>query len=213
MKFKKFESSNVQNEFLEYIWYTPENTREKLPLIVYIHGAGCRGNNISKMPCSMGPIGEIKNGRQLDAFIAMPQCRWDTWFEVFPILLEFIDEMRQNPKVDKNRVYLCGASMGGYTSWQIAMSRPEWFAALVPVCGGGMYWNAERLKEIPIWAFHGADDAVVLPEESIHMVESINRAGGNAKLTIYPNVEHASWVNAFAENELWEWMFEQKKKK
>ena len=213
MEFKVYNSSKYQGEFLEYIWHEQENDKERLPLIIYIHGAGCRGDDISKMPTGMGPIGEIKSGRQLDAIVAMPQCRWNTWFEVFPMLLEFIDEIRHHSRVDSSRVYLCGASMGGYTTWQIGMSRPEWFAAMVPVCGGGMYWNAERLKDVPIWAFHGEDDTTVLPEESIHMVEKINRIGGNAKLTIYPNVGHASWVNAFAEDDMWKWMFRQSKVK
>lgn len=209
MEYKVYHSLKYQEEFLEYIWNIPNTDKEQLPLIIYIHGAGGRGNDITKMPTSMGPIGEIKAGRQIDAIVAMPQCRWNTWFEAFPILLEFIDEIRQHPKVDINRIYLCGASMGGYTTWQVGMARPEWFAAMVPICGGGMYWNAERLRNVPIWAFHGAEDTTVLPEESIHMVEKVNRAGGNAKLTIYPNVGHASWVNAFAEDEMWEWMFEQ----
>ena len=209
MEYKVYDSLKYQGEFLEYIWNVPNTYKERLPLIIYIHGAGCRGDDITKMPTSMGPIGEIKSGRQLDAIVAMPQCRCNTWFEVFPILLEFIDEIRHHSRVDISRVYLCGASMGGYTTWQIGMARPEWFAAMVPVCGGGMYWNAERLKNMPIWAFHGADDATVLPTESVNMVEKINSLGGNAKLTIYPNVGHASWVNAFAEDEMWKWLFEQ----
>lgn len=206
-----FQSAKSPGEALEYFWHVPQKKQVPLPLVIYIHGAGARGNDISKMPTNMGPIGEINKGRQLDAIVAMPQCPYDTWFEVFPVLLEFIDEMRHSPLVDVNRVYLCGSSMGAYTAWQIGMSRPEWFAALVPVCGGGMYWNAGRLKDVPIWAFHGALDPAVLPEESIHMVAEVNSFGGNAKLTVYPDVGHEAWVRAFADDEMWNWMFKQKK--
>jgi len=121
--------------------------------------------------------------------------------------------MRHPENVDMNRVYLCGSSMGAYTSWQVAMSHPEWFAALVPVCGGGMYWNAARLKDLPIWAFHGALDATVLPEETLHMVAAVNRNGGNAKITIFPDVKHDAWVRAFGDDKMWEWMFSQEREK
>ena len=76
--------------------------------------------------------------------------------------------------------------MGAYATWQICISHPEWVAAAVPVCGGGMYWDAGRLKDIPVWAFHGEKDDVVLCCESQHMTERINLAGGNAKLTLLP---------------------------
>ena len=66
-----------------------------------------------------------------------------------------------------------------------AMSMPEYFAAIIPICGGGMCWNCIRLKDVPIWAFHGALDDTVLPEESMHMVAAVNRNGGNAKITVY----------------------------
>ena len=127
------------------------------------------------------------------------------------MLLEYIEYCIQWENVDKNRVYLCGSSMGGYTAWQVAMSRPEWFAALVPLCGGGMYWNAERLAEIPIWAFHGALDEVVLPEETIHMVSAVNRKGGSAKLTVYPDLAHDVWSRTFHDENLWKWIFAQVK--
>lgn len=75
--------------------------------------------------------------------------------------------------------------MGGYTAWMTAMTKPEVFAALIPVCGG-MCWDAGKLKSIPIWAFHGALDTTVFVTESINMVNAVNNSGGNAKLTIYP---------------------------
>ncbi|MBQ3506514.1 MAG: hypothetical protein IJA89_07075, partial [Clostridia bacterium] len=96
---------------------------------------------------------------------------------------------------------------GGYTTWQMAMTHPEWFAAIVPICGGGMYWNAARLKDMGVWAFHGADDKTVLPEESEKMVNRVNVCGGNAKLTVYEGVAHNAWTPAFQTKELWDWLF------
>ena len=99
-----------------------------------------------------------------------------------------------------------GASMGGYAVWQLAMSMPEYFAAIVPICGGGMYWNAGRLIHVPVWAFHGAKDATVLLEESVKMVEAVNKKGGNAKLTIYPNTKHDSWTATYSNYEVFQWL-------
>ncbi len=175
---KKFVSSLHKNGFLDYYEYKNKCT-EKLPLLIYIHGAGSRGNELSKMS-RVGPLGEIDNGREISAVIVAPQCHKDTWFDLFAVLEEFIEYQINRDEIDKNRIYLCGISMGGYAAWQMAISHPEWFAALVPVCGGGMYWHAERLKSTPIWAFHGECDNVVFPEESKKIVNAVNDCGGNA---------------------------------
>lgn len=209
---KIFYSQKRNGEFLKYLCFSPENYNEKLPLIISIHGAGGRGNDLSLFNLNDGNdlTAQIKKGLDLDAFLVMPQCHCDTWFELYDVLLEFIDTMRHNESVDIDRVYLTGASMGGYTVWQLAMTDPDWFAAVIPVCGGGMYWNAERLKNVPIWAFHGALDKVVLPEESIKMVSSVNSKGGNANITIFPNVAHNAWDYAYTDDVL-KWMFNQKR--
>ena len=101
--------------------------------------------------------------------------------------------------------------MGGYAAWQLAMSLPDLFAAVTPVCGGGMYWNAQRLKNIPIWAFHGKIDTTVLVAESIHMVEAVNANGGHAKLTIYPDAGHNAWDPTFSDPAYWSWILQQRK--
>ena len=104
------------------------------------------------------------------------------------------------------RVYLIGNSMGGYGTWQLAMSVPELFAAIVPVCGGGMYWNAGRLQNVPVWAFHGGKDPTVFVEESQKMVDAVNRKGGNAKLTVYPEHKHDSWTDTFSNRAVYDWL-------
>ena len=103
-----------------------------------------------------------------------------------------------------------GPSMGGYTSWALGMSMPEYFAAIVPICGGGMYWNAGRLINVPIWAFHGGKDSVVFVEESKKMVNAVNANGGNAKLTIYPENDHNAWSDTYSNYEVFEWLLSHK---
>lgn len=209
MEIKKYESAK-HGEVLFYAEHKPENAKGRLPLLVHIHGAGTRGND-AKIVLDGEPFTEIRKGRRLDAIVVAPHCPTETWFEVFEVLLEFIEAQTKRTDVDASRVYLTGVSMGGYTAWQILISKPELFAAAMPICGGGMYWDAARLKNIPIWAFHGALDTSVLPEESIHMVRGINNAGGNAKITIYPNNGHDVWTDTFANDDVWTWLFSQKK--
>ena len=201
---KKFVSSKTGREF-KYLYYSP-NTDESVPLIIYLHGAGSRGTELSQLSHA-GPIGELEKGRNIPARMVAPQCCGDTWFELFETLMDFAESMANESGVDKSRIYLTGVSMGAYAAWQLAMTKPDMFAALVPVCGGGMYWNGERLKNMPIWAFHGALDEVVLPEESIKMVRGINKSGGNAKITVFEKADHNAWDPAFALDEMWDWMF------
>lgn len=139
-----------------------------------------------------------------------PLCSRDSWFDVFEQLQDFVKMVAAHPAVDANRLYLVGNSMGGFGSWQLAMTMPEYFAALVPVCGGGMSWNAKRLMNIPVWAFHDKDDKTVPPELSVFMVEKLIKVGGNAKLTMLDNTAHNSWDYAYAQQELFDWMLEQR---
>ena len=195
---------------LDYVIRYPENFsgNEKYPLVIYLHGAGGRGRSIKKMTGHgfFTVTAEYLRG----AVSVIPQCYADSWFDIFEQLEDFAAAMAALPFVDRDRVYLTGASMGGYGTWQLAMSRPELFAAIAPICGGGMYWNTARLKNTPVWAFHGDSDTTVYPEESKKMVDGVNKNGGNARLTIYENTSHNSWDPTFSSAELWSWMLSQK---
>ena len=137
-----------------------------------------------------------------------PICARDTWFDYMETLSALVLELSSSDFVDPSRLYLTGASMGGYATWQLAMSMPGCFAAIIPVCGGGMYWNAARLAGTPVWAFHGALDDAVLVEESIKMVDAVNNNGGSAKLTVYPNNTHDAWNDTYSNPEVFEWLLE-----
>ena len=206
---RKFISAKT-GKGLKYLYYSP-NTDGNLPLIIYLHGAGSRGTELSQLSHA-GPIGELEKGRNIPARMVAPRrLVYVVEGELFETLIDFAENMANESGVDKSRIYLTGVSMGAYAAWQLAMTKPDMFAALVPVCGGGMYWNAARLKNIPIRAFHGALDTTVLPEESVHMVAAVNNSGGKAELTVYPYMAHNSWERAFADDEMWKWMLSQKR--
>lgn len=197
-----------QHKNLHYIIRYPDgfDKNSKYPTILFLHGHGSRGNDISIL--ENGPF--LQRLPADSPFIAIvPQCFADTWFEILEQLTEFTAEIRKTEYIDTNRFYLMGNSMGGYATWQLGMSKPEWFTAMIPICGGGLYWNAKRLMNVPIWAFHGIQDDVVLVEESIKMVNSVNKNGGNAKLTLYEHAKHDSWSDTFSNPEIYQWLLRQ----
>jgi len=124
-----------------------------------------------------------------------------------------LDKSLKTLPIDKRRVYLTGLSMGGFGSWELAMRRPNLFAAVAPVCGGGDETQAARLKNIPIWAAHGDADTVVWPVRTRAMVDAIKKNGGNVEYTEYPGVGHNSWTPFYSDPEgVIPWLFRQVKK-
>jgi predicted peptidase len=144
-------------------------------------------------------LGVLKRGAVCRSSFVAPQSfrgGWDA--EALDALL---DEVLKQYRVDAHGVYLTGESMGGYGTWALAAAHSERFAAIAPICGGGEPAWAAQLKGVPTWAFHGADDKVVPPEESRKMVAAIQHAGGDARLTIYPGIGHDSWTETFQHQE------------
>ena len=142
-----------------------------------------------------------------------PMCPVNqTWFDFMPDLKALVAQISSLPYADTSRFYGMGASMGGYGIWQLAMSIPEVFAAILPICGGGMYWNAKRLVNVPVWAFHGAKDKTVSCEESQKMVDAVNKHGGSAKLTVYPDNFHNAWSDTYSNQEVFDWLLSQTNK-
>ena len=197
---------------LEYLVAYPNkyDSEKKYPLIFHFHGAGTRYTSFDQLKtCLIFPtIDEL----ELDFIVVAPLCCRETWFDYFETLTGLVEEITTHKNADPDRFYVMGASMGGYATWQLAMSIPEYFAAIIPICGGGMYWDTMRLTEMGVWAFHGALDITVRPEESQKMVDGINKRGGNAKLTIYPDREHDSWTPTYSNPEVYEWLLSHKKK-
>jgi predicted peptidase len=103
--------------------------------------------------------------------------------------------------------------MGGYGTWDLASNYPHWFAAIVPICGGGDVRRVRAVKDIPVWAFHGMRDNVIPIERSLELVRALEKIDGNVKFTVYPEANHNSWTQTYNNPELWEWLLEQKRQK
>jgi len=202
---------------------------KEYPLILYFHGAGERGsdNEINLKNGIQNFVNE-HNLKHNPCFILVPQCNkqyrwvetdWNALSHSLPTemsipmsaTMELLFQIIETYPIDVNRIYVTGLSMGGYASWDIITRYPNLFAAAMPICGGGDETKAKNISHIPIWAFHGTNDKVVFPVRSINMVDAINKYGGNAKLTLYENMEHNVWTITYSNQEIIDWLFEQYK--
>ena len=200
-------------ETLNYLIHYPKNYKEgeRYPVLLQLHGAGTRGITTEEYAQSPS-FGDIIASSGDQMIIVAPHCTLDSWFDKFETLIRFANHFATAPFTDSQRFYLMGGSMGAYTAWQLAMSQPHLFAAMIPICGGGMYWNASRLVNVPVWAFHGANDTTVFPEESKKLVEKLQKKGAEAKLTIYPNNAHDAWTDTYRNPEVFAWLLSHRKK-
>ena len=146
--------------------------------------------------------------------VVSPQCPIGTLRHLqLTTLRGLLDEVMERHAVDSDRVYLTGLSMGGYGVWHLAAKHPERFAAVVPICGGGLASQGFpdkvcALKDVPVWAFHGADDEVVPLSESRRLCERLRECGGKVELTVYQGVGHDSWTRTYENPRVFEWLLE-----
>jgi len=183
--------------------YDPEGAGH--PLILFLHGAGERGDDINDV--KKHGIPKVAEALGDFPFIAVsPQCAERSWWtnELEAVEALLADVVRTH-NVDESRVYLTGLSMGGYGSWALAIRSPGLFAAVAPICGGGDPGEVGALRDVPVWNFHGAKDSVVAPEQSQAMVDALRAAGGDVKYTVYPEAEHDSWTATYNNPELYAW--------
>lgn len=199
----------MQNNGYQYLRYLPRGYRaenaEQYPVLVFLHGSGERGDDIAKVAIH-GPPRLIREGHDFPFIIISPQLPEGALWENGK-LDETLKHALAGLKADKSKIYLTGLSLGGMGTFAWASAHPQLFAAIAPVCGMANPMDANILKEVPIWAFHGAKDDVVPPQGSSFIINSIKDLGGSkAKITIYPDANHDSWTATYDNKELYSWM-------
>jgi predicted peptidase len=208
------QTMQVRGQDRAYAVYVPReyDPSRKWPLVVFLHGAGERGDDgLQQTDVGIGRAIR-RNADRFPCIVVMPQCPegvwWDKALEDVGRAMELTLEAYA---IDSSRVYLTGISMGGYATWLYGAKHAETFAALLPICGGGKVEHAPQLAQIPIWAFHGALDDVVLPEESRKMVKAVKEAGGSVQYTEYNDASHNSWDAAYENKKAIRWLLSQRK--
>lgn len=199
---------------LRYNLFVPKDYDQdkKFPLMLFLHGAGERGDDLEKVK-SWGPPKIVGKKNDFPFIVISPQCpRSDWWTRRVEGLAQLVKDASKRLKVDTQRVYCTGLSMGGFGTWALCAKYPKLFAAAAPICGGGEVESGKLLKDLPIWAFHGDADKVVKVEKSKEMVDAIKAAGGKkVKLTLYEGVGHNSWSKAYADKKLYDWFLMHRK--
>jgi hypothetical protein len=201
------------NIAVNYLLYLPQDygkdTSKMWPLMVFLHGSGEAGSDIEKVKMH-GPPKLIEQGKQYPFIVVSPQAPENEGWEP-QVIIRMIRGLQSKYKVDNERIYLTGLSMGGFGTWNIASKFPSVFAAIAPVCGGGDTTQVMKLKHLPVWCFHGAKDDVVNPEQSYRMVRALKKFNPDVKLTVYPDAKHDSWTYTYNNDSLYTWMLQQKK--
>ena len=205
----------------KYVLFVPHGyTGDKeFPLILFLHGAGERGDD-GQLPVMQGIANggiKFKDGeKKFPFFVIFPQCKKNSnWKADGPDgmrALAILAEVQKAYKIDDKRLYLTGLSMGGFGTWHTAFLHPNKFAAIAPICGGGDPKAAESIKHIPCWCFCGDKDNPKLLQGCRDMVEALKKAGGNPRYTEFPFVGHNSWDPAYVTPELYSWFLSHKLK-
>jgi len=203
---------------IRYLLYVPEDYARSdtpWPLVLFLHGAGERGDDLDAVK-KHGPPKLIAAGKAFPFLCVSPQCPKTGWWDrpaQIAALAALLDHLQATLDVDADRVVLTSLSMGGFGTWALATAHPDRFAALAPICGKGDPSKADRIAHIPAWVFHGAKDPVVPVKFSEAMVEALKKAGGEPTLTVYPEAKHDSWTQTYADPAFWKWLLAQRRKK
>jgi len=216
------------NQTLPYRLLRPANVEsgQKYPLVLFLHGAGERGEDNEAQLKHVKLLGLDNRYRtKYPCFVLAPQCPKGVFWTQhnrdgslrsapgapLQMVIDLLRKIMNTLPIDSSRIYITGVSMGAFATWELLARYPNEFAAAVPVCGGGDTATVGRFQAVPLWAFHGAQDPVVAPSASRSMVEALQRLGAKPRYIEYLNVGHDSWVKAYQEPQLIPWLFEQQR--
>lgn len=219
---------NDKGDTLLYRQLFPDSdTFRRYPLVIFLHGSGERGNdNEAQLKWGVANFATDQNMVLHPAFVIAPQCpekmswsnfsRTDMKLQPTPtkpmdLLIGLIHQLIRTQRIDSNRIYITGLSMGGYGTYDAILRYPHLFAAAVPVCGAGDPSKASSIAHLPLWIFHGAEDPAVDPKYSLEMFQALTKAGARPGFTQYPEVGHFSWLHAYSDQIMMEWLFRQHK--
>ncbi len=201
---------------LPYLLRVPKDLKNggKYPLLLFLHGAGEKGNDNQKQlkhdPTKLAPKGVFEKNPMI---VVAPQCPADQFWSgpTLETVIKMVKDFQKELPVDAQRIYITGLSMGGYGTWSALAMEPKLFAAAIPICGGGDPASVHKFDKVPIWAFHNDGDPTVTVEGSRSMIAALKKAGGDPKYTEYQSTQHDAWSRTYKDPGLWEWLHSQKR--
>ncbi len=233
----RFESRTFprRERTVRYRWFVPETGDRLLPLLVVLHGSSGKGSdNLAHLTTGNSVVGAgywatPEQQAENPCFVLAPQCppgemwtRTASWTSpVHPLspepapaladLMVLLDELLATHPIDPDRVYLLGASMGGYGVWDWIVRDPGRFAAAIPICGGMPEGQAAKLRDLPLWIFHGENDGIVPVEESRRAFREILAEGGRPRYREFQSGPHSISAYAYLDPEVAAWLFVQRR--
>lgn len=196
-------------EDMNYWLYRPAGDAPP-PVMLFLHGSGERGTD-ADLVLKHGLPRLIHEGKDFPFLVVSPQCPSDVWWhDVADTVMALFDHALASETVDSKRIYLTGLSMGGGGTWYIGAHHPTLFAAAVPVCGTmppGFPDAVCAMKDVPVWAFHGAKDETVPAQNSYVISEKLRECGGSARLSIYPEADHNVWDQVYDDPMVYDWLW------
>lgn len=214
---KKYDGIITKEIHLDYRLHLPndydESESEGYPMILFLHGSGERGNDINKLKRT-GLTKYVEEHDDFPFIVVAPQCNEKTWWTreldgLYALVKHIVNELN----VDEKRMYLTGLSMGGFGCWHLAERYPKLFTAMIPIASGteeyiGFPERVEILKDLPIWAFHGAKDPIVPVMEIKKLMPYL---GDKFKYTEYPEGMHDVWTETYENKEIYAWLLKHSK--
>lgn len=197
---------------LQAMLFTPCEKADNLPLIIYLHGAGERGLHIEHL-YRHGVPKLIKSGKEIPAVVLCPQCPAEfVWNNIVQDVKKLIDKITVEYKIPKDRIAITGSSMGGFGTYEMALTYPSFFSCIAPVAGGGLSWRCAKLISTPVKAYHGKIDITVPLCYSELMVNAVNNCGGNAELIIFDELGHNDGIDyAYFNTDIIDWVLEKRR--
>lgn len=197
---------------LNYLLYLPKNydQQDKWPLVLFLHGAGERGDDLQLVK-EHGPPYLVSKGKDFPFILVSPQCPKNRNWESFE-LIALLDDLESKYKIDPDRLYVTGLSMGGAGAWRLAAYAPNRLAAIAPLCSGGEIGWTRNIAHLPVWAFHGAKDEGAPVERAQALIDALKRNGGSPIFTVYPDAGHDVWTVTYDNQTFYDWLLAQKRK-
>jgi predicted peptidase len=208
---KIFEATITKQLSLRYLLYLPEGydtAAKPWPLVLFLHGSGERGSALSAVTGQGLP--KVAGSRSFPFILVAPQVAAGEIWSV-DVLKALLDELQGKLRIDPDRVYLTGLSMGAFGAWDLAIAYPDRFAALLVISGGANPVEVCRLKSVPVWIAHGRQDDVIPVSWAEELGKRLERCAGKVKVTIYPDAGHDAWTRTYADPAVLDWLLAQRR--